>query len=1177
MSWSYTGRTDPTGTHYLRMGFSATGDPQPYSVMAEAVVMDVNRQAWASTTSLLVHPADLYVGLRSATTFVEKGDPLEIDAIVTDLDGNPVEDRLIEMRAALVEWIYVKGEWQEQETEVQECSIASALEPVTCTFETALGGEYRITATITDSLGRSNRTLLSRWVSGGKRPPARNVEREEVVLIPDRETYHPGDTAEILVQAPFAPAEGLLTLNRNGIVSSTRFAMTDTTYTLHVPIEDAYIPNIYVNVELVGSAPRTDDAGEEMPDLPARPAFAGGELNLPVPPLSRTLAITPTLPATEFEPGAETTLEVTVVDAAGAPVENAELAVVVVDEAILALTNYQLADPVATFYRMRSGDMSASYGRNSLLLVDPLALANQMATGVGAAGAAPAAAPEATMAMPMMADSAAESEEAAFAADMDESAARGADQAQTAITVRTDFNPLATFAPAERTDAGGKVTVPIKLPDNLTRYRVMVVGVAEGRYFGSAEANLTARLPLMVRPAAPRFLNFGDRFELPVVIQNQTSETMTVDVVVQSGNLALMTADGRLLTADSQNSGTNSQQSAVSSHMGLRLEVPANDRREVRFPAATASAGNALLQFAAVSGDYADAAAAALPVYTPATTEAFATYGVVDEGSVIQPIATPTNVFPQFGGLEIATSSTALQSLTDAVLYLVAYPFECSEQIASRVLGVSSLRDVLTAFQAEGLPPPGEIDKAMQRDIERLRQLQNEDGGWPIWQRGKPSVPFYSIHATHALQRAKLKDYTVPEETLQAALSHLREIESYYPHWYGPTTRHALSSYAVYVRDLMGDVDTAKARDLLNQYELEDQSLEAIAWLWQVLSNDPASVQEVEEIRRFVNNRAVETPSAANFTTSYGDDEYLMLHSNRRTDALVLDAMINDQPDNDLIPKVVNGLLADRAATGNGGHWSNTQENVFVLIALDRYFNTFESVTPDFVARVWLGDTYVAEHEFRGRTTDTRETVVPMNYLVDPALNGGGETQDLTLAKEGDGRLYYRLGLSYAPDDLNLDPLDMGFTVQRVYEAVDDPEDVRLDEDGTWRIRAGARVRVRLTLVANNRRYHVALVDPLPAGLEAINPALAVSEEVPADPNERQPGWWWWWPWYEHQNLRDERAEAFTSLLWEGVYTYSYVARATTPGEFVVPPAKAEEMYTPEVFGRTGTDRVVVE
>lgn len=117
--------------------------------------------------------------------------------------------------------------------------------------------------------------------------------------------------------------------------------------------------------------------------------------------------------------------------------------------------------------------------------------------------------------------------------------------------------------------------------------------------------------------------------------------------------------------------------------------------------------------------------------------------------------------------------------------------------------------------------------------------------------------------------------------------------------------------------------------------------------------------------------------------------------------------------------------------------------------------------------------------------------------------------------------------------------------VERTYEAIDDPEDVWQDDDGTWHIKLGARVRVRLTLVADNRRYHVALVDPLPAGLEAINPALAVSQSVPEDPNALSGSlpWWWWWQWYDHQNMRDERVEAFSALLWEGVYTYDYVAR----------------------------------
>ena len=153
-----------------------------------------------------------------------------------------------------------------------------------------------------------------------------------------------------------------------------------------------------------------------------------------------------------------------------------------------------------------------------------------------------------------------------------------------------------------------------------------------------------------------------------------------------------------------------------------------------------------------------------------------------------------------------------------------------------------------------------------------------------------------------------------------------------------------------------------------------------------------------------------------------------------------------------------------------------------------------------------------------------------------------------------------------------------------MYEAVDDPADVSRGADGTWHVKAGARVRVKLTMVAESQRTHVALIDPLPAGLESLNPDLAVTQSVPppavdgdgtgGDVAYMPP---WWARWYEHEQLRDDRTEAFTTLLPAGTYTYSYVARATTPGSFVVPPTRAEEMYAPETFGRTATDRMIVE
>jgi uncharacterized protein YfaS (alpha-2-macroglobulin family) len=1140
---TFNARTDSAGKHRLHVDFVSADPPRPYTVTAEASVTDVNRQAWNASTSLLVHPSNLYVGIRSPRTFVQKGEPLVIQTIVTDLDGKAIAGRNVKVRAVLMDWVQEKGEWKQKEVNPQECEVKSANDAVECKFETKEGGQYQVTATIYDDRERKNESELTLWVAGGKVIPKRDIEQEEVNLIPNQKEYQAGDTAEILVQAPFYPAEAVMTLRRSGIVSTERFTMNTASHTLKIPIKDGYTPNINVEVDLVGAAVRTDDAGQPKESLPKRPAYGAGSLNLSIPPLSRQLTVKATPKDKATEPGAETSIAVEVKDATGNAVANSELAVVVVDEAILGLTGYRIGNPLGTFYAQRGADTTDYHLRERVLLARPDDLIGQMqnsgiAGGVGAGNLAESR---------MMVQSAAPPPPPAPMARKAKAPGDKDSAEDSSIKVRENFNALAVFAPVVKTDSDGRATVQVKLPDNLTRYRVMAVAVAGGKQFGMDEASITARLPLMVRPSAPRFLNFGDKFELPVVVQNQTDSPMEVNVAVRTTNAELTDGGGR------------------------RVTVPANDRVEVRFPTSAAKAGTARFQIAATSGKWADAAEISLPVWTPATTEAFATYGEIDNGAIIQSVKTPTDAIKQFGGLEVTTSSTQLQALTDAVLYLTAYPYECSEQLSSRIIAVAALKDVLTAFKAKDLPTPEEMIAAVKRDIKRLQGMQNGDGGFGFWRRNDESWPYLSIHVANALQRAKEKGFDVPDDMLNRSKDYLRNIESKIPNYYSVEARRAVIAYALSVRNRMGDKDAAKARRLIAEGGMDKLSLEAVGWLLSVLTNDANSRAEVAAMRQHLNNRATEEAATAHFVTSYSDSNYLLLHSDRRADGVILEALIQDQPNSDLIPKVVRGLLAHRKQ----GHWGNTQENAFVLLALDKYFNTYEKVTPAFIARAWLGKDYAGGYEFKGRTTDRYNVNVPMKYLVEQ--NGA---QNLILSKEGAGRLYYRVGMQYAPSSLRLEPSEHGFTVERKYEAVDKADDVKRDADGTWHIKAGAKVRVKLTMVAQSRRYHVALVDQIPAGLEPMNPALAVTGSIPQDPNSdaMKGGYWWWWrTWYEHQNMRDDRVEAFTSMLWEGVYTYSYVARATTPGVFVAPPAKAEEMYAPETFGRSGSDRVIVE
>ncbi len=1116
------GMTDSAGRHTVTLQPDFEAQPRPLVFTALATVMDVNRQAWTASSNVLVHPGEVYVGLRTDAYFVDRGEPLVVDVITTDIDGEPAGDSPVKVELTRLGHHWGIGRSSPAGEVVSRCQIVSDADGTgQCTFTPELGGQYRVMAMTEDGRGRANATRIQRWVGGGRMAASERVEREPVKMIADQDYYTPGQTARLLIQAPFEAGEGLLTLRRHGLAEQHRFSFSEGSTTLDIELREEWLPNVHAHVLLIGESERGDV--ENVDPLPSRPAIATGSHELNISTAERSLDIDLAPQDHALAPGESTEIDMRVLDADGQPVADTEIALVVVDEAILALGNYRIPDPLEIFYRSRPVEVRDHHLRPSIRLLtadDLLTMAKSMDA--------------------MMVDEAVREVSADYARP-------AAPETLDAIDVRKDFNPLAAFEPALITDGEGRVSARIDLPDNLTRYRITAVAVSGASHYGKSETTLTARLPLMVRPSPPRFLNFGDRFEFPVVLQNQTDQDQSVDVAMDVANLDLTGAQG------------------------YRLDIPANDRVEVRFPAETRKSGTARFQMAVAGNEFSDAARGELPVWTPATREAFATYGQLDEGGIVQPVIMPEAVWPQFGQLEITTSSTAVQSLTDAFIHLHDYPYRSSEAMASRILAIVALRDILEAFEADGLPKAEDVDQTMEDDLQQLASLQNPDGGFGLWRRGQDSWPYPSLHVAHALVRARLEQYTVDDGLYDRTMDYVRDIERHIPTRYGQRTRDHILAYALHVRALEGDSDRSQARALVNRTEsLESLSFESLGWLLGMLGGDENSTDERDRLRRFLANRVTETAAGASFASAFQDGDHLIMHSSRRADGIILEALMSDDPDSDLIPKLVHDLQAHRVR----GHWSSTQDNAFVLLALKRYFETYEAVEPDFVARTWLGQEFAGEHPFKGRTTERHHIDIPMQWLADR-----DEQQDLTLVRDGAGRMYYRIGLRYAPKSLDLEPASHGFEVSREYRPVERDEDVELKDDGTWEIRAGARVKVELTLVAPARRHHVALVDAIPAGLEPLNPALAVSD-VPDNGSPDHPvphgRMVWWGPWYQHQNLRDERVEAFAALLPGGVYQYRYYARATTPGEFIVPPARAEEMYQPETFGRSGSTRVVV-
>jgi len=130
-------------------------------------------------------------------------------------------------------------------------------------------------------------------------------------------------------------------------------------------------------------------------------------------------------------------------------------------------------------------------------------------------------------------------------------------------------------------------------------------------------------------------------------------------------------------------------------------------------------------------------------------------------------------------------------------------------------------------------------------------------------------------------------------------------------------------------------------------------------------------------------------------------------------------------------------------------------------------------------------------------------------------------------------------------------------------------------------------VLVDLLLETPEPREQVVIDDPLPAGLEPIDFALDTAAESTrvhddgphGDEKHKalfQYGVAFGTPSRVHREQHDDKVLTFLSHIDPGIYHFRYVARATTPGDFVVPPTRATCMYSPEVWGASAATRFVV-
>ncbi len=1082
-----------------RFALHALPAGQPAVLTVDATVTDVDRQTIrASSRAILVHPASLYVGLRLMPGTTDK-----LQVVVTDLDGTLVPDVAVDV--TLEATLYSEARTSDAKIrDTQSCAVKSAREPVLCAYKRSrnLDYYYRASAVIYDARGRKNTAQY--WVPYYKP----NESSEQLSITAERPMYAAGETAKLMIHSTEVPATAIVSVSRQGVISQHRLELRTRDTPFELAMDVSYLENVYIEVDRIAKRKTNDQIS---PD--PLPAHMEASINLEIDLDASRLQVKAHPQKPIVGPGDNATFDVEIARD-NKPVANAEVALIVVDEAVLALSGMHHADPMAPFYKsvepgtaqVNTFDSVEDDDDNLLgtpgftrINLDESGHTGRLGHGFGSGHGSGFGSGHGGMAGQV---------------------------ASTTVSARKDFRATAVFAPRLHTDAKGHATVSVKMPESLTRFRIVALATSSTYFFGKGEGSIITQRKVNARTQAPRFLDQGDRFEVPVVVQNLDSTARTMTVAVRAANLS-------------------------GGGLGKRVVVPAGQRAEVRFPFATMARGKAVIQTIVTSGDFTDASNVTVPVYVPATTESFATYGTIDQTSAYEQLNVPGDIFAEVGGVETEVASTQLQTLTDAYWYLRAYPFECAEQRSSRMLATVAMGSVLDAFALPGRPTAQEQAAIQAADVTKLEVDQNTDGGWGYWSDTQ-SDPFvtmqvasalHGLHASASVQKRAAGYITKLLGEVNARLAkahHLDPVQ--YDVSLAATALTALASIGL-------DEKPAAQRLHVLASALAVYPVDAKARLLAIVARAPAAKAMRTKLVSDLVSVTHETAAGATVTTSYTEGERLLLVSSNRTTALALDALIREAPEQPLIMKLARGLLAARAH----GRWRSTQENLAVLQAMRRYFDTYEKDVPNYTGKLWIGDVAYAEQAFTGRTNVRATAKLDWTKLVP------GSQHTIAVEKTGPGRMYYRIGITYAPKKIDLPALDAGFVVRRSYEAVDDPRDVEKTSSG-YRIKLGARVLVVVEASNTTRRDGVALVDPLPAGLEAVNTNLAVAERAAKGTISRD---------WVHLETRDDRTEAFATTLEEGSHVLSYTARATTPGTFNAAPAKAEEMYSPETFGRS--------
>ena len=676
---------------------------------------------------------------------------------------------------------------------------------------------------------------------------------------------------------------------------------------------------------------------------------------------------------------------------------------------------------------------------------------------------------------------------------------------------------VALYSGIVETGRSGRADIELELPDFNGELRLMAIAWSKSGV-GSASQPMIVRDTVPSDLILPRFLAPGDEAFATVSIDNVEGDAGTYQA-----NLA---SEGGVEAAGSQVART--LQEGQRADERIRLTASTEGISDLRLDVEGPDSFN-------VTHEY--------PIQTR---------------SAFLPVARVSRVLMQpggaysidnnlFNGLQDGSHSmtVSFSSLpVDAgALYasLSRYPHGCTEQTVSRVMPLL-YSEQLVDLGSEEARDDGAPTR-IQASINTLLNRQSADGAFGLWRESdRYASPWLGAYTTDFLYRAREAGYVVPNEALERAYSALQTItqgdawrvygyqtDVYESDWHNDTTdllMQRASAYALYVLAKAGKADIARLR------YLHDRELDKVA--------SPLARAHIGAALAHLGDRsrADSAFKTALLALDYENDgDY---YQTPRRDLAGIVALIAETGFADLLTDLSEKLAADLPDPNR----LTTQEKAFLLLAVDALVGEEGGVE---IETAGLGQGFDNEERY---------------YLSESQLAG-----DVRFTLKGDKPLF-RTVIAYGKPNAPPPPISEKVTItKRVHTLTGARANLS-------NIKQGDQFVVILTINPEEKRTNPLIVsDLLPAGFE-IETILRPADGTQSD---RQ-GAFAWVGKIAAAQTAEARDDRFLAAIDVGAkpVTLSYMVRAVTPGEFVIPGANVEDMYRPDVFARSRAGRVTI-